>query len=150
VAWIKYWVARTLTNIRRKRKKEPSRLWNCYIHYFSMCSIMVHLYLCVCWPCYVYLKWLHTRQSRLYVLTQILNMCIGAYVYVCLIMCAYWCLCIRIWLYDTLKCRNLGNYAPVFEVINNVRRSLPAKRVTFLISLITSGRIEWLYVDGCM
>ena len=76
-------------------------------------------------------------------------MCIGAYVHICLLMCAYRCLCIRIWLYDMLKRRNLDNYAPVFTTINNVCRSLLAKLVIFLISLAKWSRIGWLYVDGC-
>jgi len=135
VAWVKCSVNRTLTNLRRKRKKELSRLRNCDIRCFSMCSIMVHLYLWIYWPCYLYLKWLHTHRSRLYVITRILNMCIDVYVHVCLIMRAYRCLCIRIWLYDMLRCRNLGNYSPVFKAINNVCRSLLTKRVIFLISL---------------
>ena len=90
------------------------------------------------------------RRSRLYFMKRTLNMRIDAYMHVCSLMCAYRCLCIRIWLYDILRRRNLGNYAPVFKVINNVCRPLLAKRVIFLISLTKWSRIGRLYVDGCM
>jgi len=72
-------------------------------------------------------------------MTRILNMCIGAYVHVCLIIRAYQCLCIRIRLYDMLRRRNLDNYAPVFKEINSVYRSLLAKPA--IISLTKWSRI---------
>jgi len=111
-----------------------------------MCSIMVHLYLYVYWPSYLYLKWVRMRRSRLYIMKRILNMCIGAYVHVCLIMCVYRCLCLWIWLYDMLRRGNLGNYAPLFKVIKNVCRPLLVKRVIFLVSFTNWSRIGCLYI----
>jgi len=119
--------------------------------------IVALLYLCVYWPCYLYLKWLHTRRSRLYVMKRTLNMCIGAYVRVCLMMCAYRCLYIRLWLYDMLKCRNLGNYLPIFKMINNVISFSTCSTSSLSYLLIEWSWIEWVcgwlsgtYVCSCI
>jgi len=66
---------RPLTYLRRKRKKSSSILRNCYIRCLLMCSITVHLQLCVDRPSYLYLKWVHMRWSRIYIMKRIRNMC---------------------------------------------------------------------------
>jgi len=99
----------------------------------------------------VILKWLHMHRTRLSVMKWILNMFIVAYVHVCLMMCAYRCLCIRIWLYDMLRRRNLGNYSPMFKAINNVISFSTCSRSnpSYLFNRMESNRMvvcRWLHV----
>jgi len=72
------------------------RLYYTYILRLLTMLIMLEM-ICMCW-------------SRLNGMKRILNMCIGAYVHVHLIMCAYRCLCMCNGLYDMLRRRNLGNF----------------------------------------
>ena len=78
-------------------------------------------------------------------------MCVGAHVHVCLIMCAYRCLCIRIWPYDMLRRRNLGNYSPMFKAIKNVISfsTCSLSNLSYLFNRMESNRMVicgWLYV----
>jgi len=101
------------------------------------------------------LEMMCTRRSRFYVIKRTLTMCIGAYVHVCLIMCAYRCLYMWIWLYDMLRRRNLGNYSPMFKMINNVISFSTCSTSTLSYPLhrmesnrmITCSLCGWLYSE---